>query len=273
MALGTGIEEFWKLMLLLLLYGIVVGIIQMVTVYNESKDSVITEYERKLGLVVGEIRKEFRYQKLKVVVSNILEVLAFGIVLTTYRLGNQGLFVMMVELGIALYLLEVWIIQKTMSQDLEWISKRVVAAKVFKNYANPQLLGKLIFVLTEKSNKSVMKDEELRLYLRNMVKFRNREVRNELNYIMKRYENKERMVSISKILLAEKILLVDYINSEGSKEGLFKVFKEMNEYILSIPLVSIVLEQESRNGLISQEEAEKELKVNTGWLTSAKFYK
>lgn len=271
--MGTGLSEAIKLLLVLVGYGIVGGLLQMVTSYLEYKESLIKEYVEKLGL--PEIRKEFRNHKWILLVSNILEVVAFAIiiVLTMYKVGNQGLFVMMVELGIGVYLVEVWLIQKFMVQDLEWISQRVVAAKVFKNYAQPQLLGNLVKVLSEKSLINVMKDEELRIYLRTMVKFRNREVRKELNYILKRYENKERMVSISKILLAEQVLLVDNSDSEGSKEGLYRVFKEMNDYIMEIPVVSSILANEERMRLQTQMDAEKELKENTNWLTSAKFNK
>ena len=228
--MGTGISEFWMLMGILLGYGILEGIIQMLTLYSESKARVIKEYEDKLGL--KGLSKEFRYLRLQVIVSNLMEVLAFGIVLGTYWFGNQGLFVMMVELGIGLYLIELWLIQKTMGKDLEWISRRVVASKVFKEYANPQLLGKLEEVLTTKRGE--LKDDELRVYLRNMVKFRNSKVKDELNYILMRYENKERMVSINRILLAERELLVQADKSEGRKEGLYKVFKELNNYILWI---------------------------------------
>lgn len=266
--MGTGISEFLMLMGILLGYGILEGFIQVLTLYSESKARVIKEYEDKLGL--KGLSKDFRYLRLQVIVSNLMEVLAFGIVLGTYWFGNQGLFVMMVELGIGLYLIELWLIQKTMGKDLEWISRRVVASKVFKEYANPQLLGKLEEVLTTKRGE--LKDDELRVYLRNMVKFRNSKVKDELNYILMRYENKERMISINRILLAERELLVQADKSEGSKEGLYKVFKEMNNYILEIPVVKETLLKEERANLKTLEEAEKGLKKSTEWLTSSKFY-
>ena len=48
--MGTGVSEFWMLMGILLGYGILEGIIQVLTLYSESKARVIKEYEDKLGL-------------------------------------------------------------------------------------------------------------------------------------------------------------------------------------------------------------------------------
>ena len=68
--MGTGISEFWMLMGILLGYGILEGIIQMLTLYSESKARVIKEYEDKLGL--KGLSKDFRYLRLQVIVSNLM---------------------------------------------------------------------------------------------------------------------------------------------------------------------------------------------------------